>query len=108
MTMTMALSAMVAERFQIILQRVPILDMANRILRYSCSPSEEISQQRSKVEHIYYLVTSGKFNAVKDAIKSPGAGSSHCGAAEMSPTSIFKDEGLIPGLAQWVGDPMLS
>ena len=30
--------------------------------------------------------------------------SSHCGAAEMNPTSIQEDVGLIPGLTQWVGD----
>ena len=28
-------------------------------------------------------------------------------SAEMNPTSIYKDEGLIPGLAQWVKDPVL-
>ena len=31
--------------------------------------------------------------------------SSSCGdAAEMNPASIHEDTGLIPGLAQWVGD----
>ena len=33
--------------------------------------------------------------------------SSHCGAAEMNPTSIHEDVGLIPGLTQWFGDPAL-
>ena len=30
--------------------------------------------------------------------------SSHCGSAVMNPTSIHEDEGLVPGLAQWVKD----
>ena len=30
--------------------------------------------------------------------------SSHCGAAEMKPTSIHEDMGFIPGLAQWIKD----
>ena len=29
--------------------------------------------------------------------------SSHCGALETNPTSIHKNVGLIPVLAQWVG-----
>ena len=32
--------------------------------------------------------------------------SSHRGAAEMNLTRIHEDVGLIPGLAQWVGDPV--
>ena len=30
--------------------------------------------------------------------------SSHCGAAEMNPTSIREDSGSIPGITQWVKD----
>ena len=34
-------------------------------------------------------------------------GSSHRGSAVMNPTNIHKDAGLIPGLSQWVKDPVL-
>ena len=33
--------------------------------------------------------------------------SSHHGSAEMNLTIIHEDEGLIPGLIQWVKDPVL-
>ena len=33
--------------------------------------------------------------------------SSHCGSAELNLTSIHEDLGLIPGLTQWVKDPVL-
>ena len=40
-------------------------------------------------------------------LKRKGTLSSHYGTAEMHPTSIHKDVGWIPGLAQWVKDLVL-
>ena len=42
---------------------------------------------------------------VKILLTIRNGGSSHCGAAEINPTSIPEDVGLIPGLTQWVKDP---
>ena len=40
-------------------------------------------------------------------LKLDPLGRSHCGSAVMKPVSIHEDEGLIPGLPQWVKDPAL-
>ena len=43
-----------------------------------------------------------------EVIKQAAYGSSHRGSVVMNPTSIHEDEDLIPGLAQWVKDPVLG
>ena len=40
--------------------------------------------------------------------KKPRGWSSRCGAAETIPTRNHEVEGLIPGLARWVKDPVLQ
>ena len=40
-------------------------------------------------------------------VKNLTSGSSHCGAVEKNLTNIREDVGLIPGLAQWLGDLVL-
>ena len=34
-------------------------------------------------------------------------GGSHCGSMVVNPTGIHEDTGSIPGLTQWVKDPVL-
>ena len=41
------------------------------------------------------------------AYRNSNFGSSHCGAEETNLTGIHKDADSIPGLPQWVGDPVL-
>ena len=41
------------------------------------------------------------------SLKEISLRSSHCGSVVMNPTSIHEDAGSIPGLVQWVMDPVL-
>ena len=52
-------------------------------------------------ENAYFLVVG------REVSMSRGLGSSHCGAAERNLTGVHENAGSIPGLAQWVKDPVL-
>ena len=44
---------------------------------------------------------------VKHLVKNARGGGSHCGSVLTNLTSIYEKVGSIPGLAQWVKDPVL-
>ena len=48
------------------------------------------------------MQTYSLYNLIKLLNRSPG-----CGTVEMNPTRNHEVEGLIPGLVQWIEDPVL-
>ena len=46
--------------------------------------------------------------AERRTLNQENQGSSCCSSAITKPTSIPEDVGLVPGLAQWIKDPVLS
>ena len=54
-----------------------------------------------------YLWVCDQFERLKVIIKNIKLGSSHCGSVVTNPTSIHENVGGIPGLTQWVKDPVL-
>ena len=58
--------------------------------------------------HIVCFSINIYFYSVEKSNKKQTSWSSHRGSAEMNPTSIHEDADLIPGLTQWVKDPVLQ
>ena len=75
------------------------IQIGNRHMK-SCSTSLVIREIEIETIMKYHLAP------VKMAIIKKLRSSCH-GAAEMNPTKNHEVEGLIPGLAQWVKDPVL-
>ena len=66
------------------------------------SPTQD-SRLPPSVPEVLLLLKVRKDWRTQGFLKKP-LGSSHGGSAEMNPTTIHGDVGLIPGLAQWVQD----
>ena len=64
-----------------------------------------MNHQREKINKEKQIIKKNEVEILE--LKSWNSGSSCCGSAEMNPTSIYEDVGLIPGLAQWFKDPVL-
>ena len=63
-----------------------------------CFDNKTSKEAHSKTFLLHILRNNNKKNCKR---------SSHCGTSEMNPTSNHKDTGSIPGLTQWVKDPVL-
>ena len=67
-------------------------------------------EKRGPTECLYrglILFWEGKAHFTEEAVKHLGSWSSHRGTEETNPTRNHELGGLIPGLAQWVKDPVL-
>ena len=58
--------------------------------------------------HIHILTRASEANLAQvQALKELHCWISHYGSAAMNPSNVYENAGLIPGLAQWVKDPVL-
>ena len=78
--------------------------MASPNIKIGCLNLNFFDRKTHKSLFVFLRIYSNAFHTES---KIANLGSSQCGSAETNSARIHEDEGLIPGLTQWVKVPVL-